>query len=145
MSAALPHELTHVVLRDRFTSAPSPRWADEGMATLADTEAKQGRHHKDLMTALANGTTFRAANLLAMDDYPQADRFGAFYGESVSLTKFLVDRATPQRFVEFVERAGREGYDAALRFCYGINGARELDRERRQSLNPIELESYSGR
>src|SRR6185369_15416037 len=28
-TAALPHELTHVVLRDRFVSAAMPRWADE--------------------------------------------------------------------------------------------------------------------
>ena len=145
LSAALPHELTHVLLRDRFVSTAPPRWADEGMATLADTEAKQGRHRKDLMAALADGTTFHPANLLAMDDYPRADRFGAFYGESVSLTKFLVERATPQQFVDFVERAKQVGYDAALQSCYGINGARELDREWRQSLNPIQLASNSGR
>jgi hypothetical protein len=145
LSAALPHELTHVILRDRFPAAPPPRWADEGMATLADTLAKQGRHHKDLLDALASGTTFRAGNLLAMEDYPRADRFGAFYGECVSLTEFLVDRSTPQQFVEFVARANRDGYDAALETCYGIHGARELDREWRQSLNPVQLASYSGR
>lgn len=143
LSAALPHELTHVILRDRFTSAPPPRWADEGMATLADTEAKQGRHRKDLMSALADGTTFRAANLLAMDDYPGADRVGTFYGESISLTKFLVDQATPQQFVEFVVRANQVGYDAALQSCYGIVGARDLDQQWRQTLNPVQLASYS--
>ena len=126
LSAALPHELTHVILRDRFVSTPPPRWADEGMATLADTQAKQGRHHKDLMNALTSGTTFRAANLLAMDDYPRADRVGTFYGESIALTKFLVDRATPQQFVEFVSRATQDGYDDALESCYGIQGARIL-------------------
>lgn len=42
LTAALPHELTHVILRDRLMSTPPPRWADEGMAVLADTEAKQG-------------------------------------------------------------------------------------------------------
>ena len=73
-SAALPHELTHVLLRDRFVSTAPPRWADEGMATLADTEAKQGRHRKDLMAALADGTTFHPANLLVMDDYPRPYR-----------------------------------------------------------------------
>ena len=143
LTAALPHELTHVILRDRFTSTPPPRWADEGMATLADTQAKQSRHHQDLKIAIANGALFRAANLLAMDDYPSSDRYGTFYGESVSLTEFLVNRASPQKFVEFIEQANSEGYDAALEKCYGISGAVALDHEWRQSVNPVQLASYN--
>lgn len=38
------------------------------------------------MTALADGATFRAANLLAMDDYPASNHYGTVYGESMSLT-----------------------------------------------------------
>ena len=94
------------------------------------------------MTAFSDGTTFRAATLLAMDGYPPADRVGTFYGESVSLTKFLVDRVTPQQFVEFVVRAQQDGYDAALQGCYGIDGEHQLDRQWRQNLNPMQLASY---
>jgi hypothetical protein len=144
LTAALPHELTHVVLRDRFTAAPPPRWADEGMATLADTQAKQGRHHQDLMNALVDGATFRAANLLAMEDHPSSNRYGTFYGESLSVTDFLIMRASPQQFVDFLERAKIEGYDAALEKCYGIAGAAALDREWRQSVNSVQLASYNG-
>jgi hypothetical protein len=143
LTAALPHELTHVILRDRFTSTPPPRWADEGMATLADTQGKQGRHHQDLMDAIADGGLFRAANLLAMDDYPSPNRYGAFYGESVSLTEFLVKRASPQQFVQFIERAKIEGYDEALEKCYGIYGCVALDHEWRQSVNPVQLASFN--
>jgi Peptidase MA superfamily len=142
LTAALPHELTHVILRDRFTSTPPPRWADEGMATLADTQAKQGRHRRDLTNAIADRALFRAANLLAMDDYPAPNRYGTFYGESVSLTEFLVQRASPQKFVEFIEQARSEGYDAALEKCYGIAGAVALDHEWRQGVNPVQLASY---
>lgn len=145
LSAALPHELTHVVLRDRFMSTAPPRWADEGMATLADTDAKQLRHFNDLSRAIAKGTTFRAGALLAMDGYPQQDRFGAFYGESVSLTKYLVARGTPQQFVEFIELASSDGYEAALLKSYRIAGPGELDRQWRKSLKPIQLVSYSAR
>lgn len=134
MSAALPHELTHVVLRERFTSTEVPRWADEGAAILADPVAKQGRHHKDLGDALARRIAFRAAELLTRDEYPGPDRMGAFYGQSASVTKFLIERDSPERFVEFIEKATLLGYDAALQKCYGIDGVTELDRQWRRNL-----------
>ena len=97
LSAALPHELTHVVLKDRFASKILPRWADEGMAILADTEAKQKRHERDLQSRdLRYQTTFRAAELFLMEEYPPANRFGTFYGQSASLTDFWLDVRVPQ-------------------------------------------------
>jgi hypothetical protein len=135
LSAALPHELTHVVLRDRFLVSPIPRWADEGAATLADTSDKQERHRKDLRKALADGTTFSAASLVSTDEFPRNDRWGTFYGESLSLTKFLVDRDSPARFVGFVEAAASKGYDNALRDTYGIKNVAELDHEWRRHLS----------
>ena len=138
LSAALPHELTHVVLKDRFLSAAIPRWADEGAAILADTEAKQGRHRSDLDDAIRRHATFAPANLVTMDDYPGPDRMGTFYGESASLTKFLVERGKPARFIDFVQMAAAKGYDAALRQCYGISRVDELDRQwRRYVSSPV--------
>jgi hypothetical protein len=137
LSAALPHELTHVVLRERFTSREVPRWADEGAAILADPTAKQGRHHKDLADALVRRIAFRAAELLTRDEYPGQDRMGAFYGQSASLAKFLIERDSPERFVEFIEKATVQGYDAALQKCYGIDGVTELDRQWQRHLKVV--------
>jgi hypothetical protein len=134
LTAALPHELTHVILRERFIRTKLPRWADEGLAILADTKAKQGRHFKDLQDAIAGRTTFNVASLLAMDDYPRSDRFGAFYGQSASLAEFLVNRKSPATFIEFIERADSDGYDKALRQCYGFSGLADLDRQWRQHI-----------
>lgn len=142
LSAALPHELTHVVVSDRFKSTPLPRWADEGIAILADPESKKARHFNDLREALANGTAFHAAALLTMDDYPRADRFGAFYGQSASLTEFLVKRKDPQQFVEFIERSHVVGHETALQECYGIAGVAELHRQWRRDLSSVQLASY---
>jgi hypothetical protein len=47
LTAALPHELTHVVTADHFSEGALPRWAEEGMAVLADTEVKQQLHARD--------------------------------------------------------------------------------------------------
>lgn len=142
LKAGLPHELTHVVLRERFLSVPPPRWADEGMAILADTDAKQGRHFKDLREAVDNRTVFRAADLFAIDEYPGSDRMGTFYGQSVSLTKFLVARKSPQLFVQFIDRARTSGYDAALKECYGIANVPDLDHQWQKDGYSIQLAFY---
>jgi hypothetical protein len=44
LTNALPHELTHVVLADRFAACPIPHWADEGMAILAESDLQRELH-----------------------------------------------------------------------------------------------------
>jgi hypothetical protein len=144
LTAALPHELTHVILKERFRSTPLPRWADEGIAILADTKAKQSRHFDDLKNALVHRTAFRAGSLLLLDDYPRLDQFGTFYGQSASLAEFLVSQKNPRTFLEFIERANTVGYDAALEQYYGIAGVSELDRRWREHLASVGRVSAHG-
>jgi hypothetical protein len=141
LSAALPHEMTHVILADRFPGNNVPRWADEGMALLADTDAKQDRHRKELLRARTSHSTFGTAELLTMETYPSSTRLGAFYGQSASLTSFLVDRRGPQHFLSFIEKSNRLGYDTALRECYEIDGMSELDRQCRREEQSLPLAS----
>lgn len=143
-SAALPHELTHIVLRERFASTAPPRWADEGAAILADPQTKQARHSNDLTKALARQDLFRIGELLTMDEYPRPDRMGAFYGQSAALAQFLVERVDADRFVKFIECAMIEGYDAALRKCYGIGGVSELDLQWRQHVYQANASGSAG-
>ena len=72
----LAHELTHVVVADRFIERQIPRWADEGMAVLADTQGKQALHHADLSQARANRTAFRLVELMQLENYPDASHAG---------------------------------------------------------------------
>jgi hypothetical protein len=116
-----------------------PRWADEGMAILADTDAKQQRHFNDFQQAITSRTTFHVAELLAIENYPSPNRFGTFYGQSASLTKFLVARKSPEQFTAFIERASTDGYEAALQQFYGISGLPELDRMWRQHLDAARM------
>lgn len=132
LTAALPHELTHVILRDRFVAEEPPVWADEGLAILADPIAKQRRHQQDLAKTHANSVEFSTGELLTTRSYPRADRMGAFYAQSLSLVEFLVNQESPERFVEFIEQVNLQGYDAALQKCYGIEGVVELNRKWRQ-------------
>jgi hypothetical protein len=109
LPTALPHELTHVLLKEHCPSIDLPRWADEGMATLADPETKRQRHLNDLHDAMAQGTTFDLALLVGIEEYPPSRRWGVFYGQSLSVTEFLVRRQGPEQFINFIEaRRGEE-------------------------------------
>jgi hypothetical protein len=125
--AAVPHELTHVILADLLGGRQPPRWADEGMATLADAQVKRQLHERDLQAGLTQRTAFRAVELLSLDAYPHPSRVPAFYGQSVSLTSFLVAREKPAKFLAFLRQAAEQGYDTALRDCYAIENVQELE------------------
>jgi len=125
--AAVPHEMTHVVLADLLDGRQPPRWADEGMAILADSHDKQLLHERDLTHGLANRTAFRVAELVTMDSYPHPSRIAAFYGQSASLTACLAKRDDPAKFVEFLRRSLDGGYDKALRDVYHVDNIAELE------------------
>ena len=126
-TGALGHELTHVVLADRFTGHTLPRWIDEGIAILADPVEKQGHHLRDLRNAMASRAEFRLFELITLADYPPAQRWGAFYGQSTSLVQYLVAQAGAERFLDFVDRSFEEGYEPALHHVYHF-GVAELER-----------------
>jgi hypothetical protein len=127
MTAALPHELTHVVVADRFSKRQLPRWADEGMAILAEPEFKQNRRAQELEKAIERNVLFTGGELVTTGDYPAAARRDAFYGQSASLVGFLIERDSPEKFLQFVELAMETSYDKALADVYGITSTSQLE------------------
>jgi len=134
LNEALPHEMTHVVLADRFSHRQVSRWADEGMSILAESFAKQDVRAREFAGAMSHQQTFSVRDLLTLNGYPPVHLRGAFYGQSASLVRFLVERGTAEQFVDFVEMAMHDGYDAALRQIYHIDGAGQLEQLWRQHL-----------
>ena len=126
LEAILPHEVTHVVLADLFTQQQIPRWADEGMAVLAEPVAEQHSRAADLTAPLKEGRVFKLSDLMAID-YPNADAWSLYYAQSVSLTQFLVQLGTPEKFVSFVRSAQRSGIEASLKSVYKIDGFPDLE------------------
>jgi hypothetical protein len=124
---ALAHELTHVILADVFPEGRVPHWADEGMAVLADPMSKQQAHFRDLRFARSAQSAFRVIELLSLEGYPQPHRQAAFYGQSASIVRFLVERESPSQFVKFIQTAEEQGYERALRNHYQIDGVRHLE------------------
>ena len=128
-NAALPHELTHVVLGERFGGHALPRWADEGIAMLSESSDKHRERLVNLQETLAQRPTFRLSELVRADRMPQPHLRDAFYGQSVALTSMLIRKSTPAKFADFLEESRRNGIDRALKEHYQLNGVVELQRE----------------
>ncbi len=126
LTAILPHEVTHVVLADLFTQRQIPRWADEGIAVLAEPRSEQVNRASELNEPLRDGRVFKLSELMAID-YPSADAWNLYYAQSVSLTQFLVEQGSPEKFISFVRGAQRKGIEVALRESYAIDGFAELE------------------
>lgn len=127
LNAALPHELCHVVLADRFRSGPPPLWFEEGVALLADPAAKQNLHERDLRLAMKRSRAFRLQSLLVMKEYPAAENWDVFYGQSASLVRLLLQEGSSAQLIRFVENLELLGPNAAVREVYGFSGCAELE------------------
>lgn len=127
LDAVLPHEITHIVLADLFPTKQIPRWADEGMSVLSEPAAEQALRVGDLAGPIRTDVLFRLDVLMAAD-YPSGAHWALYYAQSVSLTRYLVGRGTPQQFVKFVRGSQEQGVEGALRAVYGIESVAELER-----------------
>jgi hypothetical protein len=127
LSAVLPHEATHVVLAGSFGDRPVPRWADEGIAVLTEPREKIDRHFRNLPRHSQERQLFPLRELVHLNDYPQAQRVGVFYAQSVSLCDFLSREKGPQALVAFVRDGMQSGFDAALQRHYPYRSFEELE------------------
>ena len=118
--SALPHELVHVLLADRFGGRLPPLWLDEGVAMWWDSLDKQRRHWDDCEKAWVEGRQVPLVELLSIDSMPPTDRLAAVYGESLTLTRFLASRGEPSQLLELPARAEQIGYRRAIVEIYDL-------------------------
>jgi hypothetical protein len=128
-NAALPHELTHVVLGERFGGHALPRWADEGIAMLSESAEKHRERLENFQNVLTSRTTFRINDLVTAKGMPAPHLRDAFYGQSLALSSLLVRKSTPAKFADFIEESIRIGHDQALKKHYSLNGVTALQQE----------------
>ncbi len=68
--------MTHIVLADVFIAQQIPRWADEGIAVLAEPLTEQRSREAELQEPLESGRIFQVGQLMAMD-YPDQKTGGS--------------------------------------------------------------------
>lgn len=128
-AATLQHETTHVVLAGHFGRHHVPRWSDEGIAVVSEGHERTVLHLRNLPTYRREGKLFRIETLLKLEDYPDAERIGPFYAQSVSLVQFLVRRKDAATLVGFIRDGLENGYERAIKTHYGIETFAELEQE----------------
>lgn len=128
LETVLPHEITHVVVATHYGSPQVPRWADEGIAVLAEPAGILEKHRANLLKCLKQGGgAFPVSELMELQNYPAApERISAFYAQSVALVEFLSKQKGPVAFGQFLRDAGQVGYKTALTQHYGFQDYADL-------------------
>ena len=118
LERVLLHELTHVVLADRFSSKRIPRWADEGIAVLSEPAARRQTQRVWLRDEVASRRHWSLQAVLTVRDYPQdARQADLFYAQSAAWIEFLVSKRqhTERDVVRFIEATQRQPLAEAVR------------------------------
>jgi len=123
---ALRHELLHVLLADLFPRNAPPRWAEEGLALMNDSEEKQLAHLMELEAAGDSVSASTAGDVVLSSTYPELERRGLFYAKSLAVVSLLVEREGPSEFIRFLDLCCKSGAESALATVYGIRTVEEL-------------------
>lgn len=128
---ALPHELTHVVLADRFQGQRLPAWFNEGLSIGSESRELR-RQRLDILA------THRPhlQDLVRQDVLPARVDPNVAYAASYSIVQFLRELGDKEQLLEFGDRLLLEGCDAALAHVYRVEGgAMELETTWREGLS----------
>ena len=115
LDRVLPHEMSHLVLKEHFGDAACPVFLNEGLAMLAESLPDPQRVIL-AGAALAGDSAIPLSDLLARDRRNDGKQ-GLFYAESYSLVSFLHGKMTPNQFRSFLTnvKAGCTVTDAIQR------------------------------
>ena len=133
--AALPRELTYVVLADLFPTQPPPKWVELGMAALNTSDAEVNRYLRTAKRMNDDGELMKNETLLMQKEVP-AKAVTAFHVQSVALVDFLVRLKGEKVLTAYLRDAQRYGQVNALQREYGFKNAAALEDAWRQSLEP---------
>lgn len=124
---ALPRELTHVILVDLFPTTAPPRWAADGMATLAMSPATVERYLKTAAVMAKKGELPSASSLLEATNAPTADKVTGHVVGSAALVDYLVRLKGERSLTIFLRDSKRYGLEKSLDRQFNIANLNALD------------------
>ena len=137
LTDVIPHEVTHVVMADHFKSA-LPRWSDEGIALLSESDEQHARYVHLAAQAANDGNLIQVKALCAAREYPK--NIAEFFAESYLLAETLVDRRDRATFLQFVRDGMKDGWESAAKTHYETG----LDDLERDMLTRLKAEHKTG-
>ena len=103
----LPHEISHSVLAVRYRGR-TPRWADEGVACLAETPDAVAEFIGKLHHYKKERGLF-ALQILMQTEEAEHIQSLEYYSQSASLVQFLTSLKGPQTFTSFLHTVIAKG------------------------------------
>ena len=124
LTAVLPHEITHTILASHFRQ-PSPRWFDEGAATLVENEKERRNYRRLLYQYLQSGRGIPFNRMFRMGEYP--DDQMPLYAQGFSLAEFLIMQQGHRHYVDFAATGmNTNNWPKAIFDYYGYENLGEL-------------------
>ena len=118
IESVLPHELTHAVMNEFFSSRKIPQWMNEAVAGRFEQTRDHYGEAARLARSVVAGEYFRMRDLFDQEGYPE--RIGLFYEQSAIVVLYLFE-AGPEAMHAFLsELAAGNGHDAACAAALGI-------------------------
>lgn len=124
----VPHEVVHVVQRRGLPCFRKGHWLDEGLATLAESDASRAARRRRFA---AVGSPIPLRELLAATSTPP-DRGELFYDQAHSLTEFLGELEGVEGFRLFLARFAARTFEEAASEAFGVESVDELERSWRR-------------
>ena len=103
LDSVIPHEVTHTIFACHYRG-PMIRWADEGAATLEESESERMRQIRIIQQVDDTRVWMPIDRLLTIREYPKDDNgLLQLYAQGYSLSDFLVNIRGKRAFLDFVE------------------------------------------
>jgi len=117
LSNTLPHEVSHILVAELLAQRSVPLWANEGLAMLNETKGSRWHYRALVMTHLRRGRLFPLKTLMTMETYPDHPFKRLYYGQSLSLVRFLLAQGGRSQLLVLLQAGVTE---SSLREYFGF-------------------------
>ncbi len=129
LDSVIPHEVSHTIFACHFRR-PLPRWFDEGAATIVECSAETNRQDQILAQCFKDDREVPLRTLFEVTEYPEAmEDVLTLYAEGYSVTAFLIERGSHEKYLELYSKRLTLGWDKALHEVYGFKTVEALEKD----------------
>ena len=125
LGGVLKHEIAHTVMATQYPHPNRlPVWTEEGIASRYDDDARKAVRTGIVRWWRQTGNWPALSGILDTRNVASHDK--ASYAMAASLTDFLLSRGDKATMIRFARDGQKDGWDAALRAHYKIDGVTQL-------------------